>query len=205
MFKKVCDTIQYTRHACTAQCTCIVSKSCIIKNPTFFEQSSALLVFSFWNFFTSVAFGKSTQQLKGAPVFFVIKWRVRLGNALFHLILSITSKRHFKTSRAIHSCVPEKYYMWWIVIDATWKWEHWKWTNKNFTIDIPVVYSVHWHHSGALPLHSQAIYKQTKKTSNFNTGVIYIIIEMQNQTLQQLQDSITCCTCCSSSARFVLW
>ena len=132
VFKKVCGTIQYTRHACTAQCTCIVSKSCIIKNPTFFEQSSALLVFSFWNFFTSVAFGKSTQQLKGAPVFFIIKWRVCLGHALFSLILSITSKRHFKTRRAIHSCVPERYYMRWIVIVATWKWEHWKWTNKKF-------------------------------------------------------------------------
>lgn len=104
----------------------------VIKNPTFFEQSSALLVFSFWNFFTSVAFGKSTQQLKGAPVFFVIKWRVCLGHALFSLILSITSKRHFKTRRAIHSCVPERYYIWWIVIVATWKWEHWKWTNKKF-------------------------------------------------------------------------
>lgn len=34
---------------------------------------------------------------------------------------------------------------------------------KNFTIDIPVVYSVHWHHSVALPLHCQASYKQTNK------------------------------------------
>ena len=80
-----------------------------------------------------------------------------------NLILSITSKRHFKTRRAIHSCVPERYYMRWIVIVATWKWECWKWTNKNFTIDIPVVYSVHWHHSVALLLHCQASYKQTNK------------------------------------------
>ena len=175
VFKKACSTIQYTRHACTVQCTCMVSKSFIIKNPTFFEQSSALLVFSFWNFFTSVAFGKSTQQLKGAPVFFAIKWQVRLENALFSLLLSITSKRHFKTSRTIHSCVPERYYMWWIVIAATWKWEHWKWTSKNFTIDIPVVYSVHWHHSGALPLHSQASYKQTKKKHQILTQGWFIL------------------------------
>ena len=56
---------------------------------------------------------------------------------------------------------------------------------KNFTIDIPVVYSVHWHHSVALLLHCQASYKQTnkQKKSNFIAGMVYIIIEKQNQTL----------------------
>lgn len=102
------------------------------KKSYLFWTEFCIIGLQFLKFLHLSGLWKVNTAVKRCTSVFVIKWRVCLGHALFSLISSITSKRHFKTRRAIHSCVPERYYMRWIVIVATWKWEHWKWTNKKF-------------------------------------------------------------------------